>query len=122
LLNARHANDDGVIQLPSLIQMAANEFFMSANPSTAGYPFLTSAAANVIHAFGSDEQKTTFLPPMFDGRFAGTMALTEPDVGSSLGDVTTKAMPAADRTYRTKGQKMYIPGGDQDITENIVHL
>ena len=122
LLNARHAYEDGGMQLPSLIHMAANAFFMSANPSTAGYPFLTSAAANVIHAFGSDEQKATFLPPMFDGRFAGTMALTEPDVGSSLGDLTTKAVPAADGTYRIKGQKMYISGGDQDITENIVHL
>src|SRR5690606_37726141 len=122
LLNARHAYEDGGMQLPSLIHMAANAFFMSANPSTAGYPFLTSAAANVIHAFGSDEQKATFLPPMFDGRFAGTMALTEPDVGSSLGDLTTRAVPAADGTYRIKGQKMYISGGDQDITENIVHL
>ena len=54
--------------------------------------------------------------------FAGTMALTEPDVGSSLGDLTTKATPQADGSYRIKGQKMYISGGDQDITENIVHL
>jgi len=122
LLSARHHYEDGGMQLPALINTAANAFFMSANPSTAGYPFLTSAAANVIHAFGNDEQKNTFIPHMFSGRFSGTMALTEPDVGSSLGDLSTKAIPADDGTFRIKGQKMYISGGDQDITENIVHL
>ena len=122
LMSARHQYDDGGMQLPSMIHMACNAYFMAANPSTAGYPFLTSAAANVIHAFGSEQQKATFLPPMFDGRFSGTMALTEPDVGSSLGDLTTKATPQDDGSYRIKGQKMYISGGDQDITENIVHL
>ena len=122
LLCARHDYAEGGMQLPSLLHMAANSFFMSANPSTAGYPFLTSAAANVIHAFGSDEQKAMFIPSLFSGRFSGTMALTEPDVGSSLGDLSTKAVPAADGSYRIKGQKMYISGGDQDITENIVHL
>lgn len=122
LLCAKHDYAEGGMQLPSLLHMAANSFFMSANPSTAGYPFLTSAAANVIHAFGSDEQKAMFIPALFSGRFSGTMALTEPDVGSSLGDLSTKAVPAADGSYRIKGQKMYISGGDQDITENIVHL
>ena len=122
LLSARHSFEDGGMQLPALIHMAANTYFMSANPSTAGYPFLTTAAANVIHAFGTAEQKATFLPHMFSGRFSGTMALTEPDVGSSLGDLNTKASPADDGSYRIKGQKMFISGGDQDITENIVHL
>lgn len=122
LISARHRFADGGMQLPSLISAACNAYFMAANPSTAGYPFLTSAAANVIHAFGSEQQKATFLPPMFEGRFSGTMALTEPDVGSSLGDLTTKAIPQDDGSYRIKGQKMYISGGDQDITENIVHL
>ncbi|QEY59055.1 acyl-CoA dehydrogenase [Pseudomonas sp. C27(2019)] len=122
LLCAKHDYDEGGMQLPSLLHMAANSFFMSANPATAGYPFLTSAAANVIHAFGTEEQKAMFVPAMFSGRFAGTMALTEPDVGSSLGDLSTKALPAEDGSYRIKGQKMYISGGDQDITENIVHL
>ncbi|NVK39029.1 MAG: acyl-CoA dehydrogenase [Gammaproteobacteria bacterium] len=122
LLSARHKYEDGGMQLPALIHAACNAYFMSANPSTAGYPFLTSAAANVIHAFGNDEQKQTFLPHMFSGRFSGTMALTEPDVGSSLGDLTTKAIPQSDGSFHIKGQKMYISGGDQDITENIVHL
>lgn len=121
-LCAQHDYDQGGMQLPTLINMAANAYFMSANPSTVAYSFLTAAAANVIQAFGSTEQKNTFLAPMFSGRFSGTMALTEPDVGSSLGDISTKAIPHADGTYLIKGQKMFISGGDQDITENIVHL
>ncbi len=122
LLAARHAESDGGMQLPALINMACNTFFMSANPATAAYPFLTSAAANLIQAFGSEQQRRLYLKPMFSGRFAGTMAMTEPDVGSSLGDLSTKALAQPDGSYRIKGQKMYISGGDQDITENIVHL
>lgn len=121
-LCAQHDYELGGMQLPTLINMAANAYFMSANPSTVAYSFLTAAAANVIQAFGSTAQKNTFLPPMLSGRFSGTMALTEPDVGSSLGDLSTKAIPQADGTYLIKGQKMFISGGDQDITENIVHL
>ena len=122
LLCAQHEYELGGMQLPTLINMAANAYFMSANPSTVAYSFLTAAAANVIQAFGSTEQKNTFVPHMFRGRFSGTMALTEPDVGSSLGDLTTKAIPLVDGSYSIKGQKMFISGGDQDITENIVHL
>lgn len=122
LLCAQHEYELGGMQLPTLINMAANAYFMSANPSTVAYSFLTAAAANVIQAFGTTEQKNTFVPHMFRGRFSGTMALTEPDVGSSLGDLTTKAIPLADGSYSIKGQKMFISGGDQDITENIVHL
>lgn len=122
LLCAQHEYELGGMQLPTLINMAANAYFMSANPSTVAYSFLTAAAANVIQAFGTTEQKNTFVPYMFRGRFSGTMALTEPDVGSSLGDLTTKAIPLADGSYSIKGQKMFISGGDQDITENIVHL
>lgn len=122
LINARHSFDEGGMQLPALIQSACMGMITSANPSTAGYPFLTCAAANLIHEFGDDAQKELYLPGMFSGRFSGTMALTEPAVGSSLGDLTTKAIPTSDGTYRLKGQKMYISGGDQDITENIIHL
>jgi len=122
LLAARHSYDDGGMQLPAIINTACVSYFMSANPSTSGYPFLTSAAANLINAFAADEHKKKYLPAMFDGRFSGTMAMTEPDVGSSLGDLTTKAVPQEDGSYRIKGQKMFISGGDQDITENIIHL
>ncbi len=122
LLAARHSFEDGGMQLPAIINTACVSYFMSANPSTSGYPFLTSAAANLINAFAAPEHKQRYLPAMFDGRFSGTMAMTEPDVGSSLGDLTTKAVPQEDGSYRIKGQKMFISGGDQDITENIVHL
>ena len=122
LINARHRFDEGGMQLPALVHSACMGLFTGANPSTAGYPFLTSAASNLIHAFGSEIQKGLYLDGMFSGRFAGTMALTEPNVGSSLGDLTTKAIPQEDGSYRLKGQKMYISGGDQDITENIIHL
>ena len=122
LLCAQHDYIDGGMQLPTLIHMAANAYFMAANPATAAYSFLTAAAANVIHTFATPEQKATFLPHMFSGRFAGTMAMTEPNVGSSLGDLSTKAIQQADGSYLIKGQKMFISGGDQDITENIVHL
>lgn len=122
LLCSQQDYADGGMQLPTLINMAANAYFMSANPSTVAYSFLTAAAANLIQAFGTAEQKSAFLPHMFNGRFSGTMAMTEPNVGSSLGDLTTKATLQDDGTYRIKGQKMFISGGDQDITENIVHL
>ena len=122
LLCATHDYDVGGMQLPTLVNMAANAYFMSANPSSIAYSFLTAAAANLIQTFGSEQQKQTFLPPMFDGRFSGTMAMTEPNVGSSLGDLTTKAIPQDNGSYLIKGQKMYISGGDQDITENIIHL
>lgn len=122
LLCAQHDYEHGGMQLPTLLNMACNAYFMAANPSTVAYSFLTAAAANLIQAFASPEQKQLFLPHMLSGRFAGTMAMTEPNVGSSLGDLTTKAIPLADGTYNIKGQKMFISGGDQDITENIIHL
>jgi len=122
LLNSRQSFEDGGMQLPAIIHSACSGLFAAANPSTAGYTFLTSAAANVINAFGNDKQKSLFLPGMSDGRFAGTMALTEPDVGSSLGDLSTKASKQRDGSYKLKGQKMFISGGDQDISENIIHL
>ncbi len=122
LLCAQHDYDQGGMQLPTLINMAANAYFLSAHSSTVAYSFLTAAAANLIQAFGTEQQKQTFVPSMFNGRFSGTMAMTEPNVGSSLGDLTTKAIPQADGSYKIKGQKMFISGGDQDITENIVHL
>lgn len=122
LIAAQQDYDNGGMQLPAVVAAATQSVFLSANPSTIAYPFLTTAAANVIKAFGNDQQKATFLPAMFSGKFAGTMALTEPDVGSSLGDLTTSANPTDQDHYLIKGQKMFISGGDQDLTENIVHL
>jgi butyryl-CoA dehydrogenase len=79
-------------------------------------------AANLIESFGTEGQKQRFLQPMIDGRFFGTMALTEPHAGSSLSDIRTRAEPASDGTYRLKGNKIFISGGDHPLSENIVHM
>ena len=121
-LAAHYDFDEGGMQLPELILRTSLAYVSAANVASAGYPFLTLGAANLIHSFASDELKARFLPPMMDGRFAGTMALTEPDQGSALADIRTSAEPAADGTYRIRGQKMYISGGDQSLTDNIVHM
>jgi len=114
--------DLGGMQLPFTVTLAALGYFTSANPSTTGYGFLTTGAANLINTFGSSQQKETFLPPMLTGDFSGTMALTEPNAGSSLSDIVTQATPQDDGTYRIKGQKIFISGGDHQLTDNIVHL
>ncbi len=112
----------GGAQMPESVRVAASFMFSIANVSTAGYPFLTVGAANLIASFGSNEQKERFLRPMVEGRFFGTMCLSEPQAGSSLSDITTRAEPADDGGYRLFGRKMWISGGDQEISENIVHL
>jgi len=121
-IGAKHRYDDGGMQLPSLIASACQCYFLSANPSTSGYPFLTTAASNLIAKFASEEQKNTYLPRLLEGKFFGTMALTEPEVGSSLGDLTTSASLQSDGSYLIKGQKMFISGGDHQLSENIIHL
>ncbi|QYJ91006.1 acyl-CoA dehydrogenase [Shewanella halotolerans] len=121
-LAAHYDFEDGGMQLPEIILRAAMAYFSAANTATAGYPCLSLGAANLIQSFGSDEQKAKFIPPMQEGRFAGTMAMTEPGQGSALADITTKAAPQADGSYRITGQKMFISGGDQSITENIIHM
>ena len=114
--------EEGGMQLPEVVLRTAMGYFSAANIATTGYPFLTIGAANLIRTFASDELKAKYLPAMMDGRFAGTMALTEPGQGSALGDLTTKATPQEDGSYRISGSKMFISGGDQSITENIVHM
>ncbi|TWC41384.1 butyryl-CoA dehydrogenase [Pseudomonas sp. SJZ079] len=121
-LNATREFEMGGMQLPNLLSQACFAHFQSANASTASYPFLTMGAANLIESFGSEEQKQRFLQPMIDGRFFGTMALTEPHAGSSLSDIRTRAEPAADGSYRLKGNKIFISGGDHPLSENIVHM
>ena len=118
----RYDYELGGMQLPETVMAACNGFFTAANPGTAGYPFLTTAAANLIRVFGNDQQKSTFLPHMLSGRFTGTMALTEPHAGSSLADIRTSATPTDDGHYLIKGAKIYISGGEQSLTENIVHM
>ncbi len=118
----RYDFEEGGMQLPETIMMACSGYFMSANPSSAGYPFLTVAAANVIRNFSSENLKEQFMPKMLSGEFTGTMALTEPHAGSSLADIRTTAVPASDGSYRLKGSKLYISAGEHQLSKNIVHL
>lgn len=121
-LNAARDFEAGGMQLPTLLSQACFAHFQSANAASTSYPFLTMGAANLIENFGSEEQKQRFLQPMIEGRFFGTMALTEPHAGSSLSDIRTRAEPAADGSYRLRGNKIFISGGDHSLSENIVHL
>jgi alkylation response protein AidB-like acyl-CoA dehydrogenase len=122
LMAARYDFDEGGMQLPETIMTACAGYFMAANPSSTGYPFLTVAASNVIRSFASEKLKADFMPRMLSGEFTGTMALTEPHAGSSLADIHTTAFKLADGQYRLKGNKMYISGGDHQLSNNIVHL
>ncbi|GAB1268039.1 acyl-CoA dehydrogenase [Aurantivibrio infirmus] len=121
-LAAHYDFEAGGMQMPEIILRAAMAYFNAANVATTAYPFLCIGAANLINSFGSEEQKAKFLPPMQDGRFAGTMALTEPNQGSALADISTTAKLNDDGNYRIFGQKMFISGGDHPLTENIVHM
>ena len=121
-LAAHHDFADGGLQLPEVLLRACMAYFNAANIATTGSPFLSIGAANLIKSFASSELQQRFLPAMFAGRFSGTMALTEPGQGSALGDLRTRAVSANDGSYRVFGQKMFISGGDHEMTENIVHL
>jgi len=121
-LSSRASFEEGGMQLPEIAAAACKGMFTCVNPSSTGYAFLTAAAANVIRNFGSDTLKTRFLEPMMAGRFTGTMALTEPHAGSSLTDIRTRAVPQDDGSYRLKGNKIFISGGENELADNIVHL
>jgi alkylation response protein AidB-like acyl-CoA dehydrogenase len=109
-------------QMPHTLISAGLGIFYAASCNSA-YPFLTSGAANLIISFGNQQLKDAYLPNMINGNWQGTMALTEPQAGSSLSDVITTAVPTAqDGVYKIKGQKIYISGGDHDCVDNIIHL
>lgn len=108
--------------LPELVYALASSYLMAANLSVYCYGGLTSGAAHLIEAFGTKELDETYRKPMLEGRFTGTMALTEPQAGSSLGDAKTRARPMPDGSYRLKGSKIFISGGDNSFSENVVHL
>ncbi len=121
-LGATHDESLGGLQLPHVVASAAIAWFEAANVATSSYALLTTGAANLIATFGSDDLRRRFLPAMFAGRCFGTMALTEPDAGSSLADLRTTATRASDGTFHLTGTKIWISGGDQDISDNIVHM
>jgi alkylation response protein AidB-like acyl-CoA dehydrogenase len=112
----------GGAQLPVTVAEAAFAWFAAANVSTSGYLMLTIANANLLAKFGSAEQIDRFMRPMLAGRFSGTMALSETQAGSSLADITTRAEPRDDGTYRLFGSKMWISGAEHELTDNIVNL
>ena len=112
----------GGAQLPTTVAGAGFAWLQAANVSTTGYLMLTLANANLLAKFGSPAQVDAFVRPMLAGRFTGTMCLSEPQAGSSLADIVTRAEPHSDGTYRLFGSKMWISGGDHELTDNIVHL
>ena len=113
---------EGGSQLPYTVAQGIAWVFAAANVGTTAYPFLTMAAANLIRAHGSDQQKARFLPAMLEGRWFGTMCLSEPQAGSSLGDIRCRAEATGDGDYRITGTKMWISGGEHELSENIIHL
>jgi alkylation response protein AidB-like acyl-CoA dehydrogenase len=121
-LSAVRDYDEGGMQLPVTLAQACRAVFAAANVSTIAYASLTLGNANLLSAFGSPAQKRRYLGHLLSGRFFGTMALTEPQAGSSLADITTRATPRPDGTYSIFGTKTFISAGDHDLAENIVHL
>lgn len=108
--------------LPTVVSMAVSEMWKSANMSFALCPMLTGGAIEAIAHHASDELKQRYLPKMIEGKWTGTMNLTEPNAGSDLAAIVTKARPAGDGTYLVTGTKIFITWGENDFAENIVHL
>ena len=108
--------------LPASMGLFKQEMMGTANWPWSMYPGLSLGAMNTIMLHGSDEQKQTYLVPLTEGRWGGTMCLTEPQCGTDLGQVKTKAEPQADGSYKLTGTKIFISSGDHDLTENIVHI
>jgi alkylation response protein AidB-like acyl-CoA dehydrogenase len=122
LLAACQDESFGGMRLPYVVERAGLAFVLAACPTTAAYAFLTMANANLLLTHGTPSQVDRFVRPMLNGRWTGTMCLSEPHAGSSLADITTRAQRQADGTYRLTGNKMWISGGDHDLADNIVHL
>ena len=129
MLSAAQDYEDGGMQLPYTIEAAANAFFAMASVSI-GSSMLTKGNANLLLVHGTAAQKAVFARNEFNGRFSGTMCLSEPQAGSSLSDITTRALPDGEafesdplgHRYRLKGHKMWISSGEHELTENIIHL
>ena len=130
MLAAAQDYELGGMQLPCVVEMAANSFFSKAGIGIGGGGMLTSGNANLLMAHGTPLQQQVFAANEFSGRFAGTMCLSEPQAGSSLSDVITRAVPDGEGSeadplgprYRLRGNKMWISNGEHELTENIVHL
>lgn len=114
--------EDGGMQLPETMFASIQHIFQAANNGAQGYIALTSGATRLITSFGSAELKARFVEKMFAGEWQGTMALTEPQAGSSLSDITTTATPTDGGFFKIKGHKIFISGGDHQGADNFVHL
>ena len=121
LIGAGFSFEHGGQQLPEMLSASVGFILMAANNGMM-YTGLSSGSAHLITSFGSPELTEFYVPNMLSGQWQGTMALTEPQAGSSLSDVTTSATPQADGTYKIKGQKVFISAGDHDAADNIIHL
>lgn len=122
LIAACQEESFGGMRLPYVVERAGLAFVLAACPTTAAYAFLTMANANLLLTHGTPSQVERYARPMLDGRWTGTMCLSEPHAGSSLADITMRAERQTDGTYRLTGNKMWISGGDHDLADNIVHL
>ena len=126
LISASLDYDLGGMQVPKVIEFAALAWLYAANVGTSAYPLLTMGNAHLLLAHGTAAQIETFVKPELEGRYFGTMCLSEPQAGSSLSDITTRAEADGDSAfgprYRVTGNKMWISGGDHELSENIVHL
>jgi 3-(methylthio)propanoyl-CoA dehydrogenase len=118
----QHPEKHGGGGFPLLASIAVKELITSANMAFSLNPMLTTGAVHLLTHHGSEEQQARYLPRMVTGEWTGTMNLTEPQAGSDVGAVTTRAEPAGDGTYLITGQKIYITYGDHDLSEQIVHL
>ena len=129
MLAAAQDHELGGMQLPYTVESAANAFFAKASVSI-GAGMLTTGNANLLLAHGTDAQKARWVPQLLSGRFYGTMCLSEPQAGSSLSDVATRAVPDGDEfeadplgpRFLLRGNKMWISAGEHELTENIIHL
>ncbi|EIU1665135.1 acyl-CoA dehydrogenase C-terminal domain-containing protein [Pseudomonas aeruginosa] len=112
----------GGMGMPKMLAVQFEEMMYAANASFSLYSTLSAGACLALDAHGSEELKNRYLPNMYAGTWAGSMCLTEPHAGTDLGIIRTKAEPQADGSYRLSGTKIFITGGEQDLTENIIHL
>ncbi len=108
--------------MPKMVTMLAEEMIFAVNPSFTLYPLLSVGACLAISAYASQEQKETYLPRIYSGEWSGTMCLTEPHAGTDLGIIKTKAIPNGDGSFAISGTKIFITGGEHDLTSNHIHL
>ena len=122
VLTATRPPEVGGQRMPQAVAIVASAYLMAGNLSACAYAGLTTGAARLIESFGSAALRADLMEKLYAGEWAGTMALTEPQAGSSLSDACSRATPTGDGHYLIRGSKVFISGGDQDVTENVVHL